>query len=97
MIPERGGYTMANSSPLIVARLAWCRIQRKQATTREEAERLRAEEEGLIDAMLERNRLERYEQAQQFRREHYELGLQDGQALMGLQRWSDICHSIAID
>ena len=86
---------MAFASTLIGSRLAWCRLQRKEALTTEEAERYLAEEEGLIDAMLGRNRLERYGQGGKLRRESYELGLQDGQALMGLQRWSDLRQSIA--
>jgi len=86
---------MAFSWTLIGARLAWCRLQQEEAITKEEAERYLAEEEGLIDAMLGRNRLDMYGQRQQSRRASYELGLLDGQALMGLQRLSDTRQSIA--
>lgn len=66
-------------------RLAQCRTQQMQATTQEEADRFLAEEEGLIDAMLGRNRLEMYGQHQQSLREHYEMGLLDGQIMMSRQ------------
>jgi hypothetical protein len=58
--------------------------------TREEAERYLAEEQGLIDALLGRNRTEMYGHEPQFRREGYETGLSDGLALLGLQRWSEM-------
>lgn len=76
-------------STLIGKRLAQCRVRQKQANTKEEADRLLAEEEGLLDAILGRNRLQMYCQDHKARRESYELGLLDGQILMGLQRWRD--------
>jgi hypothetical protein len=57
-----------------------------QAITKEEAERLLAEEEGLLDAMLGRDRTQSYSQKQRSIVTSYEIGLHDGQALMGLQR-----------
>jgi len=86
---------MEFSSTLIRSRLAWCRLQRMQAVTKEEADRFLAEEEGLLDAMLGRSRLNMYGQDQLARRESYEIGLHDGQALMGLQRWSSTQRSIS--
>lgn len=88
---------MAFSWTLIGSRLAWCRLQRKQAITREEAERFLAEEEGLLDAMLGRNRTDMYSQDQRSRRESYETGLHDGQALMCLQQWNDTRQLMATD
>jgi hypothetical protein len=82
-------------STLIRSRLAWCRLQRMQALTNEEADRFLAEEEGLLDAMLGRERTDKYGPDQQSRRESYQIGLHDGQALMGLQRWSDARQSIS--
>src|SRR5262245_11309831 len=75
-------------STLIGKRLAECRIRRKYANTKEEADKFLAEEEGLLDAMLGRNRRDMYGHDQQARRESYEIGLLDGQMLMGLQQWS---------
>ena len=60
------------------------RIRRKYANTKEEADKFLAEEEGLLDAMLGRNRLDTYGHDHQARRKSYEIGLLDGQILMGL-------------
>ena len=86
---------MKLSTTLIGSRLAWCRLQRKQALTKDEAERFLAEEEGLLDAMLGQNRNDLYSQDQRSRRASYEIGFHDGQALMGLQRWNDTRQSIS--
>jgi len=88
---------MKRSSTLIGSRLAWCRLQRKQAATKDEVERFLAEEEGLLDAMLGRNRKDMYSHDRPSRRESYETGLRDGQALMGLQRWNDTRQLMAND
>ncbi|OQW59621.1 MAG: hypothetical protein BVN28_10625 [Nitrospira sp. ST-bin4] len=77
-------------STLIGSRLAWCRLQRKRALTKDEAEKFRAEEAGLLDALHERTRNGLYGQDQRACRERYEIGLHDGQALMNLQRWNDV-------
>lgn len=74
---------MEFSSTLIRSRLAWCRLQRMQATTKEDADKFLAEEEGLLDAMLGRNRSDMYGHDQPARRGSYEVGLHDGKALMG--------------
>jgi hypothetical protein len=76
-------------SALFVKRLARCRARRVRAQSKEEADTILAEEHGLLDAVLGRNRLEMYNQDQQSRRESYEIGLLDGQILLGLQEWSD--------
>src|SRR5215470_5373185 len=82
------GKVMEYFSTLIGKRLAECRIRRKYANTKEEADKFLAEEEGLLDAMLGRNRLDTYGHDHQARRESYEIGLLDGQMLMGLHQWS---------
>ena len=86
---------MALSSTLIESHLAWCQVQRMRAITKEEAERFLAEEEGLLDALLGRDRTEIYSQNRPSMVRSYEIGLHDGQALIGLQRWSEIQHSIS--
>jgi hypothetical protein len=73
-------------SSRIGKRLVRCRTQRMQAKTKEEADRFLAEEQGLIDAMLGRNRVELDGQGQQSRRESYEIGFLDGIILMSLQQ-----------
>lgn len=66
----------------INARIAWCRRQREQARTESEAEEWCAEEDGLRDALLNRNQADAYRVStiEVFRR--YELGLRDGKALL---------------
>ena len=86
---------MELSSTLVRSRLAWCRLQRVQAITKEEADRFLAEEEGLLDALLGRDRTDLYSQHQRSIVTSYEIGLHDGQALMGLQRWSDTQEAIS--
>src|SRR5215467_821133 len=81
---KEGGEVMECFSTLIGKRLAECRIRRKYANTKEEADKFLAEEEGLLDAMLGRNRLDTYGDDHQARRKSYEIGLLDGQILMGL-------------
>lgn len=86
---------MILSSTLIGSRLAWCRLQRKQALTKEEAERFLAEEQGLLDAMFGLDRKDMYDLEQGSQRASYETGLHDGQALMGLQRWDNTRRVVA--
>jgi hypothetical protein len=73
---------MGLASTLVEKRLARCRVQREHAIAEGEAERFRAEEEGLLDAMLGRNRSEMYGQDQESLRESYRRGLHEGQALL---------------
>lgn len=87
---------MASSSNLIRVRLAWCRVQRREAMTQEDAERYLAEEHGLLDAMHGTDRTEIYRNGPQFWKECYETGLHDGRALLGLQRWSE-AHPLRMD
>jgi hypothetical protein len=75
-------------SSRIGKRLVRCRTQRMQAKTKEEADRLLAEEQGLIDAMLGRNRVEMDGQDQQSRRESYEIGFFDALIIASLQQWN---------
>jgi len=59
--------------------MQWCWLQRKVAVTRDEEEGWYAEEAGLIDALLGRDRTAT---TLPTLRERYGLGLEDGQALM---------------
>jgi hypothetical protein len=88
---------MASLPTLVETRLAVCRVQRLMATTKEAADRFLAEEEGLLDALLGRDRMETYSQMQSSIAKSYEIGLYDGQALMRLQVWSDAQHSLSHD
>jgi hypothetical protein len=77
---------MAATSPFILSRIEWCRRQRTQARTQSELEGWRAEEEGLQDAILGRDRTSQYRYSPPgvFRR--YAMGLRDGRSLILLAR-----------
>jgi hypothetical protein len=73
---------MAYAPDPVKFRIAWCRRQRTKARTETELEGWHAEEEGLQDALLNRNHTHQYRQAPPEIYERYMLGLQDGKALM---------------
>jgi hypothetical protein len=85
---------MGLASTLVEKRLARSRVQREHAIAEGELERFRAEEEGLLDAMLGRNRSEMYGQDEEWLRESYRKGLQEGLMLMGQNRRSGTIQSI---
>lgn len=70
---------MQHSPNEILSRIEWCRLQRRGAVTRDEEEGWYAEEAGLIDALLGRDRTAITHPSLL---ERYKLGLEDGQALM---------------
>lgn len=74
---------MAQSQNDILARIEWCRIQRKGIVMRDEEEGWYAEEAGLIDALLGRDQTALTHPSLLQR---YRIGLQDGQALLRFQR-----------
>jgi len=73
---------MEQSTNEILSRIEWCRLQRKGAVTRDEEEGWQAEEAGLIDALLGRDRTEMRKTSHPSLLERYRLGLQDGRVLM---------------
>jgi len=74
---------MGQSPNEILARIEWFRLQRKGVVTRDEEEGWYAEEAGLIDALLGRDRTA-FTHPSLLQR--YKIGLQDGQALLRFQR-----------
>ena len=68
----------------LVARIEWCRRQRRQAPTQREVEGWCAEEEGLLDALLERDHTDQYRHSPPSVFERYAMGLEDGRALIRL-------------
>ena len=68
----------------LVARIEWCRRQRRRAPTQREVEGWCAEEEGLWDALLERDHTDQYRQSPPSVFERYAMGLDDGRALIRL-------------
>jgi hypothetical protein len=79
---------MVVTSTAIVSRIEWCRRQRTQAHTQAEQERWRAEEQGLRDAILNRDHTKHYRYSPPAVFERYAMGFLDGQALMRLA-WVD--------
>lgn len=67
---------------LLDARLHWCRLSRTQTGQRDEKEGWLAEEEGLHDAALGRERVELIRLCYPSQVERYRLGFQDGQTLL---------------
>ncbi len=79
---------MTGISTSIAARIEWCRQQRTQAHTQAELEGWRAEEEGLRDAVLNRDHTNHYRYSPPGVFERYAMGFQDGQALIRVS-WVD--------
>ncbi len=79
---------MPYTSPSVLARIEWCRWQRTQARTQAELERWRAEEDGLRDALLNRDHTNHYRYSPPEVFERYTMGFQDGQALIRVS-WVD--------
>ena len=75
---------MARASTSIVARIERCRRLRTQARTQAELEGLRAEEEGLGDALVESDYTDQYRDSPPAVFERYALGFEDGKALICL-------------
>jgi hypothetical protein len=72
-----------------ITRIEWCQRQREQARTQAEREGWRAEEEGLRDALRNRDRTYQYRHSPPgvfdvF--ERYAMGHEDGRALIRLAR-----------
>jgi hypothetical protein len=66
----------------VTSRIVWCRRQRAKARTDLELEAWRAEEEGLRDAVLRRDHVDKYRHCPTKIFERYVLGFQDAKALM---------------
>ncbi len=73
---------MAYPTKSIASRIEWCRRQRTQACAQLELAGWQAEEEGLRDALLNRDHTSHYQQGPPGVFERYAMGLQDGQAVL---------------
>ena len=71
----------ATTNP-VTFRIVWCRRQRAKARIDLDVEVWRAEEEGLRDAVLRRDHVNKYRGQSPILFERYVLGFQDGKALM---------------
>ena len=73
---------MAYMTKSIASRIEWCLRQKTQARTQLEVEGWQAEEEGLRDALLNSNHTNQYQHCPRGVFNRYEMGFQDGQALI---------------
>jgi len=71
----------ATTNP-VTSRIVCCRRQRAKARTKIELEAWRAEEEGLRDAVLHRDHVNKYRGGSPIILERYLMGFQDAKALM---------------
>ena len=73
---------MANTSEFIASRIAWCQRQKTQSSAELELEGWHAEEEGLRDALFNRDHTNQYRRFPRGVFERYLMGLQDGRAMI---------------
>jgi len=73
---------MAYATTSLASRIEWCQRQRAQACAPRERAEWQAEEEGLWDAVFNRDHMTQYQQGPAAVFERYALGLQDGHAMM---------------
>jgi hypothetical protein len=73
------------TNPLDV-RIEWCRRQRAQARTEPEVDGWRAEEDGLLDAVMNSDHTDNYRLCPPEVLRRYMLGFQDGTALLRAAR-----------
>ncbi len=70
----------------VTSRIVWCRQQKAKACTEAELEAWRAEEEGLRDAVLHRDHVNKYRHGPSSILERYVQGFQDAKALIRAAR-----------
>lgn len=71
-----------HTSNSLVARIHWCQEQQVNARTEVELEEWCAEEDGLQDALLQRDRTFLYQDRPSIVLERYVIGLEDGRVLI---------------
>jgi hypothetical protein len=76
---------MAYTNESIASRIAWCQQQKTQSSVPLDLEAWHAEEEGLWDALLNRDHTNQYRDYPQGVFERYLLGLQDGRAMIRIE------------
>ena len=73
---------MVYTNESIASRIAWCQRQKTQSSASLDLEAWHAEEEGLRDALLNRDHTNQYRDYPRGVFERYLLGLQDGRAMI---------------
>jgi len=71
-----------HTSRSLIARIQWCQKQQMNARTEGEREEWCAEEDGLKDALLQRDRTDQYQYSLPAVLERYVTGFEDGRALI---------------
>jgi hypothetical protein len=71
-----------HTSRSLIARIQWCQKQQMNARTEGEREEWCAEEDGLKDALLQRDRTDQYQYSLPAVLERYVTGLEDGRVLI---------------
>ena len=86
---------MAPTGLPLIARINWCRQQRRQSPTQAQLEGWRAEEEGLRDALFKRDGTYQHRDSPPSVFERYVMGLENGRALIRLGSVDCIWHPAA--
>jgi hypothetical protein len=73
---------MADATLSIASRIEWCRQQKMLARAQPELDEWQAEEEGLQDALLDKNHTNQYQYCSPGVFKRYVMGFEDGQALI---------------
>jgi hypothetical protein len=73
---------MAYATKSIASRIEWCRRQSTKERAQLELAGWQAEEAGLRDALLNRDRTDQYQQNPPAVFQRYAMGLQDGHAML---------------
>ena len=73
---------MAYTNESIASRIAWCQRQKTQTSAQPDLQGWHAEEEGLRDALLNRDHTNQYRNYPPDVFERYLMGLQDGRAMI---------------
>ena len=82
--PKAGENPTTHHCTSIMTRLEWCKQNRMKARTENESEGWSAEEEGLRDALLHTDGIDKYQYSSTRLRNRYEQGLEDGRILLRL-------------
>jgi hypothetical protein len=86
---------MRDAFDLLTFRMAWCREQMALAETEFESDAWRAEEEGLRDALLNKDHTEQYRLSPPEILERYLRGFHDGMILLRAARADRMIHPAA--
>jgi hypothetical protein len=76
---------MVYTNESIASRIAWCQLQKTQSSALLDLEAWHAEEEGLRDALLNRDHTNLYRGYPRGIFERYVMGLQDGRAMIRIE------------